>query len=191
MKRIFVMMTIVILALTGIVHSAAAVTPNAVIQLFMSHNHTGNWKETDIYRVEGYVNYHDYVLYVNTINGKLTEIVFRGWFDDLQKVPRGENMGYKWSDGINVYVDFTTTLLDLGIFEDDNYPDGANPLNPDDTYPILLRGSISDRPLGFMKESWRNIHISKGLLEATNKTGAYFLLRGREHGEFEVYVKLP
>ena len=183
-------MTVVILALAGIVQSAGAVTTDAVIRLFLSRNPPGNWRKTDTDRVEGYVNYHDYVLYVNTINGKVSEIVFRGWFDDLQKIPRGERMGYKWSDGIEAYFAFTVTLEDLGIFEDNNFPDGANPINPDDTYPILLRGSIGT--LDIMKESWRNIHISKGLLEATNKaTGAYFLLRGREHGEFEVYVKLP
>ena len=194
MKRVFVFLTVMILALTCIVHSAGAVTPNAVVQLFLSQNLPGNWKKTDIYRVEGRVNYHDYAMYVNTENGKITEIVFRGWFDDLQKVPRLGNAdlyGYTWSEGITAYFDFIYTLLDLGIFEDNNYPDGATPLNPDDTYPFLQRGSIGDGPLSIMKESWRNIYISKGLLEATNKTGTYFLLRGREHGEFEVYVKLP
>ena len=194
MKRVFVFLTVMILALTSIVHFAGAVTPNAVIQLFLSQNLPGKWEKTDIYRVEGRVNYQDYTLYVNTYNGKITEIVYRGWFDDLQRVPRLGNAdlyGYTWSEGITAYFNFIYTLLDLGIFEDDNYPDGTTPLNPDDLYPRLQRGSIDDWSLNYMKESWRNIYISKGLLEATNKTGAYFLISGREHGEFEVYVKLP
>ena len=192
MKRVSAILTVMVLTVFSIVQSASAVRPNAVIDLFLSKNLPGTWEKTDIYRVEGVVNYHDYEMYINTNNGKITEIVFRGWFDDLQTVPRPGINGYTWSDGISVSYAFAYTLYDLGLFDDVNFPDGTAMLAPDDTYPILQRGWIGESALNNLKASWKNVYVNKGRLEATNKTtGVFFMLRGWEYGEFEVYVRLP
>ncbi|MBQ8137392.1 MAG: hypothetical protein IJ174_08170 [Clostridia bacterium] len=191
-KRVFAFLVITVLCLTSF-HTALAVTPNGVLDLFGARVNRGNanWKIDKIdKKAEGTVNGHSYSLHVNSVNGKVTEIVFRGWFDDLKWVPRGEGMGYTWGPGGAPYFAFTCTVCDLGLFEDDNYSEGPGPLSSEDTYTYLQRGSMGG--IDMVEKYWKDITMRKGLIEATNiATGMYVLLRGWEHGEFEAYIRLP
>ena len=190
-RRTFTFLVILVLCLSTF-NAAQAISPDAVLDLFdvRANRNEQRWIIDKLDRkAEGTVNGHDYIMYVNAINGKVTEIVFRGWFDDFVRVPRSNGMGDTWGPGNVSYLAFTTTLHDLGIFEDALFPDGG-PFGCEEPIGNIQRGDIAN--LKWVKEYWNNLSIRKGLFEATNiATGTYVLLRGWEHGEFEAYFRLP
>ena len=189
-RRTFTFLAILVLCLSTF-NAAQAISPDAVLDLFdaRANRNEQRWIIDKLNRkAEGTVNGHDYIIYVNAVNGKVTEIVFRGWFDDFIWVPRWNNMGLTWGPGAEEYFKFVRTLGDLGIFEDEDIGEGPGPLSAG-IYQYLQDGVMYS--LDWVKKYWKNISARKGLLEATNiATGTYVMIRGWEHGEFEAYVRL-
>ena len=112
-RRNFTFLVILVLCLSTF-NAAQAISPDAVLDLFdvRVNRAEKRWKIDIIDRkAEGTVNGHDYIMYVNAINGKVTEIVFRGWFDDFVRVLQipdqcimTEIMGSREINTYNIYT---------------------------------------------------------------------------------------
>ena len=73
-----------VLLLTGMAGPAGALSPDAVLTLVISYDGSGQWKKADMNTLERSINSHRYTVCVNAPKGRVSEIWFRGWFDDLE-----------------------------------------------------------------------------------------------------------
>ncbi len=190
MKRFFALFSVAVLLLTGMVGSAAALSPDAVLTLVISYDGSGQWEKADMNTLERSINGHRYTVCVNAPKGRVSEIRFRGWFDDLEP-DHGE---IRYTEAISAFYNFAYVLYDLGIIEDglDDFPEGISPFTPDCVYERLKNGVDWSWGFARLDNSWENMVIDVGVFEGTNRsTGAYVLMTGSPNSDFEAYIKLP